>query len=146
MVYMLPPELAKHWGVGASTIAYHVGHGNLRILEIPGVRQARIEAAGILWTEATELPRGILDTEALANLFRMAPSRCLRLLKQGRLPGTKRLNRWSCSQTTLRAWIEEHTHGQHNAELLKKRRRIYFEASLGDLSQARPRTGTKGEG
>ena len=144
MVYLLPQELVKAWALNERTINYHCAMGSLKVLRIPGRRSARIVARGLTW-DAEEIPPGIFGPRALGEILRMSRARVQRALIEGVLPGRKMYDgRWATSATVLRAWCEQHTEGEHSPALLK-RRRIYFEADLGNLAQAQIVESIEGE-
>lgn len=136
MVYLLPQDLVRMWKLNERTINYHCAMGSLRVLRIPGRRSARIVATGLTF-DAEEIPPGVFGPPELGEILRMSRARVQRALIEGVLPGRKMYDgRWATSASVLRAWCEQHTEGEHSPELLK-RRRIYFEANVDDLTRAR---------
>lgn len=133
-MYLTPAEVRELLGLSKGVVCYHTLLGHLRVLTITPTLQ-RYVASGLRKPAGRMPTAGVLGTAQCADLLRISQRTVLACARAGTLPMTMRGGAWGIHASRLQEWADAHTDGEHDAELLK-RRRFYFLADLGDLSKA----------
>lgn len=139
-VLLTSAEVGHTLGISPPMVRWYARDGRLAAVRWPSGRLLRFWARGLV----QDPPRvqGVLGVEDVAGVLRVHHDVVYGMARRGEIPMSRRLFGWGISAAPLLDWMEDHTDGEHDPELLRRHHRgrspLFFETNLdSDLAIAR---------